>query len=79
MLDLNESLIKKELHVDAKALDIPIGSAEVFINRAYSSAIKKLSKRTIITELDLRNAISKELSKYHKDFAYVYKNRGKII
>ena len=79
MQELNESLIKKELLVDAKALGIPIGSAEIFINHAYSSAIKKLTHRNIITELDLRTAISQELSKYHKDFAYVYKNRGKII
>ena len=79
MQQLNESEIKKELEIDANALGIPLGSAEVFINRAYASASKRLSKRSIVTELDIRNAIFQELSKYHKDFAYVYKNRGKII
>ena len=79
MAKLNEAQIKRELMIDAKALGIPEGSAELFIRRAYHTATKKLANRTIITENDLKLAISNELQKYHKDFAYVYKNRDKII
>ena len=79
MAVFNETIIKQELRIDAKALGIPEGSAELFIKRAYKTAIKKLSHRTIITEKDLKLAIANELQKYHKDFAYIYKNRDKII
>ena len=79
MAKYNEAAIKKELLIDAKALDIPEGSAELFIKRAVNTATKKLANRSIITENDLRLAIAEELQKYHKDFAYVYKNRDKII
>ena len=79
MIELNEKKIKRELEIDAKALGIPSGSAEIFIDRTLAATFKKLQHKTIITEKDLKNIISKELSKYHKDFAYVYKNRDKII
>ena len=79
MIEVHEDKIRRELQIDARALGIPSGSADVFIDRAISSTIKQLSRKTIITEVDLKNTIAKELSKYHKDFAYVYKNRDKII
>ena len=79
MIELNEDKIKHELEIDAKALGIPSGSAEVFINRTLKVTFKKLQHKTIVTEKDVKEIIFKELSKYHKDFAYVYKNRDKII
>ena len=79
MPKFNTTTIKHELKIDARALGIPSGSAEIFINRAISATTKKLSNRSIITEHDLRSTIAKELQKYHPDFAYVYQNRGKII
>ena len=79
MIELNEKKIRGELEIDAKALDIPSGSAEVFIDRTLKVTFKKLQNRSIVTEKDLNDIIFKELSKYHKDFAYVYKNRDKII
>ena len=46
-----------------------------------SDGAKKIAKayEKIITDADLTRAISKELKKYNKDFAYVYQNRDKII
>ena len=41
--------------------------------------IMSSKSKKIITEQDLNRAIVKELKKYHKDFAYVYENRDKII
>ena len=79
MTEFNETAIKQELRIDARALGIPDGSAELFIKRAYNTAIKKFAHRTLITENDLKTTIANELQKYHKDFAYVYKNRDKII
>ena len=79
METLDETKLKRELMIDARALDIPIGAAEIFIDRAIKAGVKKLRRKSIITETDIKIAISAELSKYHKDFAYVYKNRDKII
>ena len=79
MKDFNIKAIQKELELDAKALDIPSGAAKIFIQHAIDSAIKSLSKKTLITENDLRRAVAKELKKYHPDLAYVYQNRDTII
>ena len=79
MSNLNKTRLKRELLIDAKALGIPTGSAEIFIDRALDATDKNLKNRTIITKNDLKRTLAKELEKYHKDFAYVYRNRDKII
>ena len=75
----DETKIRKELKIDAKGLGIPSGAAESFIDRAIKAAKKTIKNKPAITENDLTRIISKELEKYNPDFAYVYKNRGKII
>ncbi|MBR2855467.1 hypothetical protein IKE99_00800 [Candidatus Saccharibacteria bacterium] len=79
MNSLNLKQIKRELKIDARGLNIPSGSAEIFIDRTLETVSQKFKDRAFVTEKDLKNTIAKELSKYHKDFAYVYKNRDKII
>lgn len=79
MKDLNEKVLIKELEIDAKAVGIPSGAAEIFIEKSISAAKKSLKSKKIITKKDLTLAISKELKKYNPDLAYVYKNRDKII
>ena len=76
---LNPSQLKKELKTHAKALGIPSGAAEIFIDKAIAGATKSLKSKKLITDQDLTRAIAKELQKYHADFAYVYKNHDKII
>ena len=71
--------LKKELKIHAIGLGIPAGAAEIFIERTLKDALKNLKTKKIITKNDLERAITKELKKYNKDFAYVYKNRDKII
>ena len=79
MIEIDRTKLKKELLIDAKALGIPSGSAEIFVDRSINSAIKSLRPRKIITENDLKRAVTKELKKYHRDLAYVYEIRDKII
>lgn len=79
MEERDKKQIKTTLMRDARALGIPIGAAEAFINRSISATEKSLKDKKIITEDDLNRAIVKELKKYHADLAYVYKNRGTII
>ncbi len=76
---IDEKSIIKNLKIDAKAVGIPIGAAEIFIEKSLKEANKTLKSKKIITEKDLERAIAKELKKYNADFAYVYENHDKII
>ena len=71
--------VKRELRLHAKALGIPVGAAEAFIDETLKTVEKNLKKKTTITQGDLDRMIVKELKKYNADFAYVYQNRDKII
>lgn len=74
-----ESEIIHDLKTDAKALGIPSGAAEVFIEKSLTAAKKSIKTKKIITMDDLERAIYKELKKYNTDLAYVFQNRDKII
>lgn len=78
MIDVYKN-IEKTLKLHAKGLGIPSGAAEDFIKQSIKGAKKTLAKKQIITDADLTRAISKELKKYNKDLAYVYKNCDIII
>ena len=71
--------LEKALKIDAKALGIPSGAAEIFIKHTLDAVEKSLGPKEIITERDLTSAIAKELKKYNADFAYIYRNRDKIV
>lgn len=71
--------LQKTLKFHARALDIPPGAAEDFINRAITSASASLQNKSTITDQDLKRAIVKELKKYHQDLAYVYEIYDTII
>ena len=70
-----ESILKSH----ARALDVPAGSAEIFIKKSLNSAAKTLNKHKITTDADIIRTVSKELAKYNADLAYVYENYDKII
>ena len=74
-----EKALVQELKLHAKALGIPEGSAEIFINQTLESIKKFLKNKSIVTSSDLDRVIIKSLKKYNKDFAYVYQNRDTII
>ena len=76
---LDTKKIHRDLKINALGLGIPIGAAEVFIEKVIQDSSKQLKNKQIITEDDLERVITKELKKYNKDLAYVYKNRDKII
>lgn len=71
--------LESTLKSHANALNIPTGSAEIFIKKSITAAVKTFKKRKIITEADLVRTVAKELSQYNADLAYVYENYDKII
>ncbi len=75
----DEKSLRQELKIDARALNIPVGAAESFIDEILKSVQKSLQNKSIITDKDLKRLVYKELKKYHSDLAYVYKNRDTII
>ena len=79
MNKIDTKLLTKNLKIDAKAVGIPIGAAESFIDKTLKAIQTTLKSKTIITDKDLDRAIIKELKKYNPDLAYVYENRDKII
>ena len=75
----NERDIISDLKINAKALGIPSGAADVFIDKVMKGAKKTLKNKKVITKQDLERAVLKELRIYNNDLAYVYENRDKII
>ena len=73
-----EALIKDILR-NAKAANIPIGSAEIFANKTADHVEAWIKNRAQVTQADLDRIIAKKLSTYSKDLAFFYKNNGKII
>ena len=79
MKEFDEKELKKDLKIHAVAVGIPVGAAEIFVERTIKDAKKTLKDKKIITQGDLERAITKELKKYNADFAYAYEFRDKII
>lgn len=79
MENINYKDLTKTLKIDARAVGIPSGAANIFIEKVLQDAEKSLKSKKVITKKDLDRAIIKELKKYNSDFAYVYENRDKII
>ena len=57
MDDLLEKRIRKDLKQHARAINLPEGAADSFINNTLIVAKKKLNNKTIITEEDLTRII----------------------
>lgn len=71
--------IRSELKLHARALGIPSGAANDFIEETLKSVQKSLNKKSTVTSADINRLIVKNLKKYHADFAYVYEIHDKII
>ena len=74
-----ERELAEELKRESRSLGIPVGSSEKIIEEVVASVCLWLEKRSLITQDDLERVVSRELDKYNKDLAYIYRNRDKII
>lgn len=77
--DSTKKDLKKTLLFHARGLNLPEGAAEDFIKKSITAAEKSFTKKSAITDQDLKRAVIKSLKKYNPDLAYVYENYDKII
>lgn len=71
--------VRAELLKHARALGIPEGAAESFVDHALIKVQKSLKSKSTITNRDLTRLIAKEIKNYNADLAYVYQNYDTII
>lgn len=69
--------LKKSLTRDARALGIPAGSAEAFIDLTIKSVVKSVKKSP--TESEVNRALIREMKKYSPDFTFYLQHRNQII
>lgn len=74
-----EKALTKTIKTDARALGLPSGSTEIFIDRVLKEVKKFLKTHPHPSESELKRLVVKELKKYHADLAYVYQNRDTIV
>ena len=78
-LSFSKAVVVRDIMFEAKVLGISVGAAEKFADKVSDKVTKWAEQRQSITEDDINMQIAKEVNKYSKDLAFVYKNRGKII
>ncbi len=71
--------IKRDLLRETRALRIHSGYADIIIEKILNELKEYKSSHPVVTEKDIETLIYRELKKYHKDLAYIYHNRDKII
>lgn len=71
--------LKKSLTRDARALGIPMGSAEVFIDHTIKEVVKSLKSKSTPTEAEVNRALIREMKKYSPDFVFYLQHRDQII
>ncbi len=77
--EFDKDVLARELKIEAKALGIPVGAANAFVEKTVAATCQKLKKKKLITKRDLERTVVAELKKYNADLAYVYRIRDKII
>lgn len=75
----SERKLLNDIMREARVLNLHPGTAEFVAKRAIMKAKQWAEGRSMVTADDLTRVISKELAKYNKDLAFVYKQRDKII
>lgn len=77
--DFNPEQLLSELKNEGKILNLHQGYIELISKKVIKNLNKWLEKKTIVTKNDINRKVVQELQKYHKDLAYLYQNRDKMI
>ena len=71
--------LRDDILREAKVLGLHMGTATFIADKAVQKVKKWMDGRGTITEDDLIRVVTKELAKYNKDLAFMYKHKSKII
>ncbi len=71
--------LRHDLLAEARALRVHSGFAEIIAEKTIKVVEKYLKTHPVVTKKDIETLVYNELKKYHKDLAYIYHNRDKII
>lgn len=75
----SKDALEKELLKEARALKISKEESGKYVKKVAEKVTKWVEKRAGVTKADINRVVAKEVEKYNKDLAFIYKNRGKII
>lgn len=75
----SEQKLRDEILLEAKALNLPVGTAEIIATKVAEKTAKWVMRRAAVTQDDINRRVAMEAKQYNADLAYVYQNRGKII
>ena len=78
-MKFSKKQVMKDIMLEAKVLGISSGAGEKYAEKVADKIAKWAERREEVTQADIDAQIVKEVSRYSKDLAFVYKNRGKII
>ncbi|MBO7720389.1 hypothetical protein J6S35_02000 [Candidatus Saccharibacteria bacterium] len=78
-MKFSKKQVVKDIMLEAKVLGISAGAGEKYAEKVADKIAKWAERREEVTQADIDAQIAKEVSRYSKDLAFVYKNRGKII
>ncbi len=78
-MKFSKKQVVKDIMLEAKVLGISAGAGEKYAEKVAGKIAKWAERREEVTQADIDAQIAKEVSRYSKDLAFVYKNRGKII
>ncbi len=78
MREFDKTKWQQEMLRDAKSLYMPEGLTSTIIEKV-SEALDEWLSRSERSSEQITDFIVGELQKYHRDLAYVYQNRSKII
>lgn len=78
-LSFSKAVVARDIMFEAKALGVFSGAAKEYAEKVSEKVARWAERREKITEDDINTQIAKEIAKYNRDLAFIYKNRGKII
>ncbi|MDO4978542.1 MAG: hypothetical protein Q4E47_00065 [Candidatus Saccharibacteria bacterium] len=76
---LSYTKLRDEIVSEASSINIPPGTAEIIAKEVIGTLKKWTRERSMITDDDLSDFLVKELKKYNKDLAYLFKQKEKLI
>ena len=77
--EFSEKALRADIMREGRAIGLPSGTVKPIAATVAEKVAGWVAGRAEVTEDDLTRVTARELGKFNRDLAYVYKNRDKII